>query len=303
MVLALVLAVSLQDASARIEEARRLMREQAFARAEAELQRAVELDDSSSRAYYYLGVCRMRLGRPEDAAAPLEHARALSPGVNVAVAYELGSAYLQTGRYQDAARILSEAREVAPDATGIRLQLGWAHYKLLEAEKARAEFLGVVEQEPKNGLAHFYLGLAEAALGNLEAAEHAFRAALDVNGDFADARLGLGRVLSQSGRYEEAIRVLEDVRRRFPDRAPAAENELGLIALGQGRLEAAVRHFEAVVAADPLHRQALYNLWILYRRLGKSDEARIVRERFESIDASRAEERSLARTSSRPPKR
>lgn len=303
MLALLLLAGLSQDTSALVEEGQKLMREQAFADAAALFEKAVEREPASSRVHYYLGVSLMRLGRTEDAVASLERAAALSPRANPAVAYELGSAYLQTGELEDAERVLRRARDRAPDETRIRLQLGWVYYQLVDGEKAEAEFRYVLEREAGNALAHFYLGLTEAALGKLESAELAFRKALALDNDIVGARLGLARVLSQSARRDEAKSELAIILSSYPAGNVSAHNELGLITLREGDAETAARHFEAVLEADASHRQATYNLSLLYRRLGRAADAEAMRARFESMKADVIDDRSLSRASSEKPER
>jgi tetratricopeptide (TPR) repeat protein len=270
----------------------------------AALEEAVELDPSSSRAQYYLGVARIRLGRIEDAIPALERARELAPTRNPAVLYELGTAYLKAGRFEEAASALFAASRLAPADSAIRLQLGFAHYKLVEGEKARDEFLGVIANEPGNALAHFYLGLSEAALGKIDTAQTSFRRALELKPDLVEAHLALAQTLSQAGRYAEAERELEDLLGDLAgassDAAASAHNELGLIRLRASDPKGAVEHFEAVLPVRPADRQATYNLSLLYRRLGRFEEAEEMRKRFEASEAEAIETRSLARTSSRP---
>ena len=301
MLALLLLAALSQNTSALVEEGQKRMREQAFAEAAALFEKAAEREPSSSRIHYYLGVTLMRLGRAEDAISSLERAAALTPRANPAVAYELGTAYLQTGQLEDAERVLRRARDAAPGETRIRLQLGWAYYQLVDGEKAEAEFRYVHEREPGNALAHFYLGLTEAALGKLEAAEHAFRKALELDNNLVGARLGLARVLSQSGRRDEAKSELEIILNSHPAGSVSAHNELGLITLREGDPDAAARHFEAVLEADADHRQATYNLSLLYRRLDRADEAEAMRARFESMKDEATDKRSLSRASSKKP--
>ena len=147
-----------------------------------------------------------------------------------------------------------------------------------------------------------YSGLARAALGRIEEAAESFQEAVRLNPSLGEARLGLARVLSQSGKNARARALLEEVLDKDPSRVGAAHNELGLITFREGDLRAAVRHFEAAVAAEPNHRQSNYNLWMLYRRLGDAERADAARSRFMALeDNDSAELRSLSRTRPEPP--
>ena len=95
-----------------------------------------------------------------------------------------------------------------------------------------------------------------AALGSLalvqsrhRTAEAAYRAALDRNGHYGEARLGLGVALA---------------RRAWLDSAPLKPRSLELAALAQ---------FMAVPDNDPCRLEALYNRAVLLRRVGRNELA------------------------------
>ncbi|MCA1196441.1 YaiO family outer membrane beta-barrel protein [Sphingomonas sp. R647] len=83
----------------------------------------------------------------------------------------------------------------------------------LAGDPARAVALlrPVVAANPRNPDAQVQLGLAQLALGQLDAAEAAFRAALTVAPDYNDARVGLARIAQRRGDIAGARRALEPV--------------------------------------------------------------------------------------------
>ena len=58
--------------------------------------------------------------------------------------------------------------------------------------------------------------MTEAALGKIEAAERSFRETLELDKTLIGARLGLARVVSQSGRRDEAKSELEKILASYP---------------------------------------------------------------------------------------
>ncbi|HSX56713.1 MAG TPA: YaiO family outer membrane beta-barrel protein [Sphingomonas sp.] len=91
----------------------------------------------------------------------------------------------------------------------------------LAGDAARAALLlePVVAADPRNADAQVQLGLARLALGELGAAETAFRAALAVAPDYADARVGLARIAQRRGDRAKALRTLEPVGTDNPEAA------------------------------------------------------------------------------------
>ncbi len=108
------------------------------------------------------------------------------------------------------------------------------------------------------------LGSLALVLGRHRAAEAAYRAALDRNGSYGEARLGLGVALA---------------RRAWLAPAPLKPRSLELAALAQ---------FMAVPDADPCRLEALYNRAVLLRRVGRNDEARRAARRYLAEDGSSA---------------
>ena len=252
-----------------------------------------------SRSHYYLGVALLQDDRPGEAADALRRAEALAEAPNPALALSLGTALLRSGASEEAVAVLEEAAGHFPRAAPILIQLGYVHYTRLEGEAARGVLLGAREVAPESPLAHFYLGLAEAALGALEPAADAFREAVRLDLGNPEARVALGRTLARLGRPGEAREAYRAALAVAPA-SPAALVGLGMLKLQQGRPDAAAAAFEAALDAEPGHRQALYNLAAALALLGRADEAAAVRRRFAEAAASGDDPgRSLSRTRSK----
>jgi len=89
----------------------------------------------------------------------------------------------------------------------------------------------VVAADPRNSDAQVQIGLAQLALGRLEEAAHAFRAALEVAPGYTDARVGLARVAQRRGDHAAALREL--------DQADSANAEVAALRLQLARTEEA----------------------------------------------------------------
>ena len=252
-----------------------------------------------SRSHYYLGVALLQDARSGEAVTALRRAEALAEAPNPALALSLGTALLREGASGEAVVVLGEAAGHFPRAAPILIQLGYTHYTRLEGEMARGVLRRAREVAPANPLASFYLGLAEAALGELEPAAAAFREAIRLDPGNAEGRVALGRTLSQLGRPQEAREEYEAALGIAPGSVSALVG-LGMLELQQGRPDAAAGSFEAALEVAPGHRQALYNLAAALALLGRADEAAAVRRRFREAAATGEDPgRSLSRTRSR----
>lgn len=86
-------------------------------------------------------------------------------------------------------------------------------------ERAAALLRPIVSANPANADAQVQLGLALLALDRLDEAEQAFRQALAVAPDYADARVGLARIAQRRGDEAAALAELDRVDPAYPDAA------------------------------------------------------------------------------------
>ncbi len=238
-----------------------------------------------ARSLYYLGVARLAAGRPQAAVEALRRAEALAPTPGPALAHALGTALIRIGDSEGAVAVLEPAVRRRPQAAGLLLQLGHAHYLHLDGERARRTLIRARDLEPGNARAHFHLGLAEAALGLMEDASASFTEAVRLEPRDPESRVALARVLAQRGRFDRAEAAYREALRLVPG-SPAAHAGLGVLRLQQGDPEAARVRFETALEADPRHRQALWNLAAAFAALGLPEEAARVRERFAAVAAA-----------------
>ena len=124
---------------------------------------------------------------------------------------------------------------------------------------------------------HLSLGSVFFQRGYYDQAEASFRRALDDDPSSAEARYGLGGVYLQQEKNAEAREIFERVvkmRSSYPNTLPSAWNNLGLLAIREGRVEEAVEHFQESLQLSPDYLIALENLGNAYRQLKRWDDAR-----------------------------
>lgn len=107
---------------------------------------------------------------------------------------------------------------------------------------------------------------------NAEAAVRAYQRALMNDPSRADARINLGRLLHELGRYEEAESVY---RSADPELAadPLLQYNLGVLLDDMERKPEAVRAYEAALQGDPDFADCHYNLALLYEELNEPRNA------------------------------
>jgi tetratricopeptide (TPR) repeat protein len=98
-------------------------------------------------------------------------------------------------------------------------------------------------------------------------ARDAYRRALELEPDLAEAHLNLGRLLHEQRDFEAAERQYLAARRLRPD-DPTASFNLGVLREDRGQLDGAIAAYRATVELEPSFADAHFNLAGLYERKG-----------------------------------
>ncbi|MFN0067368.1 MAG: UDP-N-acetylglucosamine-peptide N-acetylglucosaminyltransferase, partial [Limisphaerales bacterium] len=142
----------------------------------------------------------------------------------------------------------------------------------IEAAAAYATWLSAAGEHPARSVAHFNLGVVYADLGDLPAADAAYRDALAANPRLHQARINGGLVAERQGRDTDAVRLWLSVAEAVAG-GDASAGPLAAVALNHvGRLQEARRHFaaaESVLAhslrLDPAQPDAIQH-WVHLRQ-------------------------------------
>ncbi|MGZ3721373.1 MAG: tetratricopeptide repeat protein [Bdellovibrionales bacterium] len=97
------------------------------------------------------------------------------------------------------------------DRAMLHLQIGTGYLSAGQYPMAMAELLKAEQLDPKNPLILNNLGLAFFVRGKNKQAEEKFRLAIGYESKFSDAKNNLGRVLIDTGRSNEALKILHEV--------------------------------------------------------------------------------------------
>jgi tetratricopeptide (TPR) repeat protein len=145
--------------------------------------------------------------------------------------------------------------------------------------KAAALFEQALGAEPSLSRAAFYLGLTYSALFEQEKAQAAYKRAIEIDPDYAQARSNYGGMLLDIGAYDEAIRQFNAVLQRNPNYVTA----LTLVAQAYRLKELYPQSIEAALKAIQLDpRPAEPHMWLAdsLRNAGKLPEARAEYEQY-----------------------
>jgi arylsulfatase A-like enzyme/thioredoxin-like negative regulator of GroEL len=190
----------------------------------------------------------------------------------------LASVLIESGRPQDAAHMLEEAAKHGIATPEIPARLGAAYLAAGDPARAATTLAPLVARGEGGLDAVNTLGIAQSQLGRLDEGRRLFAQVLKQSPDSATTWNNLGLLEMSARRPREAAQAFE--------RAVAADPRFGPAWQGLGAARAATdpngaveawRHAEALMPGD---YDLLFNLAVLLRQQGKTDEARPLVERF-----------------------
>lgn len=176
--------------------------------AEQVYRRALRVDPKYEEAYYNLGVL-LRDGRPSEAQTSFRTALELDP--DFACAHrELGYVLSHSGANPEAEDHLRRALELDPRDAWARIYLGTYLWMRADVEAAVAEFRAAAQLEPEWAVPLWSLGnIHENALKDFDSAQSFFERALELEPDCQEALKNLGRLFKKRGLKDLAKEYLE----------------------------------------------------------------------------------------------
>lgn len=219
------------------------------------------------------------LGKNDDALAGYEHYLRVDPK-NAWVQYQAGEIHMDRGELDRATTYFQAALAIDEKVAAARVALGAVAIARGDPATGEREIRAALTATPDVRLAHFNLGVLAEARGDTEAALAAYRQEIALHDDAYKAMFNAARLLQQRGGAAEARTLLEravTVNDRFAEghlylaqarlaagdlagadasataglalaptsaTAPLGHFVLADVAMRQGRMEAASRHFE-----------------------------------------------------------
>ena len=232
-----------------LRQAHKAMAKQDYQNAGALYQRAAESFPASAAVWLGLGEVSFAIGMIDTAADFFGQAVKLSPD-DARHHQRLGEALSKLGETDKALGALREALRLAPHNMNIRCSLAGVQARAGDWPAAK-ETMTLVVKKPKAMAAHFdLLGLACQQLGQLDEAASAFRKAVQLEADYANAWLSLGTIALQRGNLAEAESCLGKLDRLAPRHA-STELFAGDLAMQKGDVRDALGRYRAGLAASP----------------------------------------------------
>ncbi len=188
--------------------------------------------------------------------------------IQVERAYEL----YQRGARADARALCESILEQLPRCGAVLQLLGVIHAQSADHARARELFELATSVEPDNALTWCFKAVTHQALGEWQAALAAYRRAIALKPDYAEAHANCGNVLAQLERWQEALQSFEHAIAASPNDAGSWCNR-GNALKGLGQWHAALSSYERALAIDPACAEAHCNRGNVLQELGRWRDA------------------------------
>ena len=141
-----------------------------------------------------------------------------------------------------------------------------------QLQQALKQVETVVKQFPKSALLLNIQGVILKSLGQLDLSVDAYKKALVIKPDFADAYNNMGLTLQEKGELDEAIKAYKKALFTKPYRAEVYNN-MGLTLKEQGELDEAIEAYKKALVIKPDFAEAYNNMGLTLQEQGELDES------------------------------
>ena len=245
---------------------------------------------------------------------------------------ELSDLYSQSGRMRDGQTDSEQAIKLNPNDLPAHRILARIYVRQIDAQRGRVneqmlkqatqEYQKITELAPKDPSAWVWLGRLQSASQNTDAAEKAFRKALDLEPDNEDGLTGLATVLGIKGDGNGAAELLKraaekdpsadsltrladayeqmkeyslaaDTLRRAlesnPPNGAELERKMAMFLISAERYDDALAAYQDLVGDDPMDADSYLRMSQLYRQKGDLVKAREASDKAKAIDPNSIE--------------
>ena len=223
------------------------------------------LEETPDNAQFWLSYidALMRLDRLDDAKVLFDQAR--SKGAK-------GDGFDRLEKRLSSLGVIINHSSEVQDPTEEQLQSLIDLYSGDQLQKALTSTLKLIEKFPKSAVLHNICGAVNASLKEFDNAIEAYKMAIVIKPDYAEAYYNMGAAHQDQGYFNDALDAYEKAIAIQPDYADA-HNNMGNALKEQGKLDDAIEAYKKVIAIKPDYAEAYYNMGNTLQDQGKLDDA------------------------------
>jgi tetratricopeptide (TPR) repeat protein len=260
-------------------------------RAEQNFQRSLASNAACAPCEQGLAQIAEQQGDTEKALAHLIAAKRQAPE-DPEILFQFGKICLQRNLPDDALPALTKAVQLKPDQDSYVYVLASANVAKNHLPEAASLFSQLLQKHPQDAVVKYSLGAVDFLQGNYDQAESSLKQSLKMEPDQVAASYYLALTYNAVGQDAQSIIVFRELLRRHPDHAPSYV-KLGSILASQHQYDQAQPLLERAVALDPKSVQAHYQLGLLLRRVGKTEESDTHLAESRKLEAERSSQTDL----------
>ncbi|PYT01380.1 MAG: hypothetical protein DMF63_00595 [Acidobacteria bacterium] len=226
---------------------------------------------SAAERFYSQGVAQLSRDDYARAIQFFERATELDPNYPEAW-YQAGFCYGVLNRHQDALKASRNAAKLRPEWTEAYVNIGASSYALGQFKEAVDAYRQALRIEDGPDI-EYSLGLSLNKLNRTDEEILAYRRAIALKPDHANALERLGAAFFKQKRYLEAAQTYEQLKTYRPD--AKTYNALGECLLELSKSDDSLQAFNSALGYDPEFDRARYNLGRAYVKMGNPEMARV----------------------------
>ncbi len=226
---------------------------------------------SSAERFYSQGVAQ--LSRDDYGRALQSFERATELDANYAEAwYQAGFCYGVLGRHSEALKASRQAIRIRPEWAEAHINIGASSYALGQFKEAADAYRQAlrIDDTPDT---QYSLGLTLSKLNRIDEEVLAYRRAITMKPDHANALERLGAAYFKQKRWTDSATTYEQLKTYKPD--AKTYNALGESYLELNKPDDSLQAFNSALGYDPEFDKARYNLGRTYLKLGNPEMARV----------------------------
>jgi tetratricopeptide (TPR) repeat protein len=255
--------------------------------AKKELQTALKYADLSPFLHLQLADLNIQLRDIKSAEAECNKAKELNDQ-NPRAYFVLGQINLIRGQKTDAKRNFARAVELNPDYLNAQIKLAdlaFGEHDYKAAIKVCQELVRIRPYEPQY---HYHLGKAYLNDGQIDAAVEHFQTALKIYDKYQSARRALAEIYKYQKKLDDAATEYREILALNPPDAIRIRGNLADIYLKLAQYEEAAEQCEIILQTNPDDMKIREALASIYFEIGRYEEAILMSQRILQQDSNNA---------------